>query len=662
AVIGSAFNDSLFGNNNHESLSGGAGDDLIAGTGGNDTLDGGSGVDTVTYYNSLYALNVSLAVSGPQNTWNAGEDVLLNFENLTGGTVNDILSGDGGNNVIDGQAGDDTLTGGAGNDTLIGGDGADQFNYSGVGNGFDVLQGGGGADRAIALTDGTIIGLKSLTGVETVTANGHANVSVLGSAQGDSLDFGATTLVDIVKIDGGDGADTIIGASSADTLVGSGGDDSLVGGAGDDQFLYSAAANGFDAVNGGSGNDAILAVEDGAVIGLRSLNGIEIISANGHMGVSVQGSSGNDLLDFSGVTLQGVSRIDGGGGADTLIGGNGDDTISGSGGADSLSGGDGDDRFVYLGSSSGSDRINGGAGNDAIFAEGDDTIIFVSYISGVEIISSDGWSNVSIEGSSAGDLLDFGAVSLSGVVEIRAGGGADTVIGSSAADTISGGAGADSLAGGEGDDLFLIGAGDGADDIDGGAGHDIVRAKADGAIFQLESLISIEEIDGGGYADVAGLGSSGGDSIDLSALTVTGLAYLDAGDGNDSLVGSGGADTIRLGSGADTLAGGAGGDVFQMLNASDSGLGADADLILDFTLGADLLDLSALDADLITTGDQAFTYIGSAAFSGVAGELRAVAGSLGDTIVSGDLDGDGLADFSIVMSGSLTLSTGDFLL
>ena len=61
-------------------------------------------------------------------------ETFANFENLTGGSGNDTLTGDTAANVLDGAEGDDTLIGGGGADTLIGG----------VGD--DVLVGGGGTD------------------------------------------------------------------------------------------------------------------------------------------------------------------------------------------------------------------------------------------------------------------------------------------------------------------------------------------------------------------------------------------------------------------------------------------------------------------------------------------------------------------------------------
>jgi serralysin len=74
----------------------------------------------------------------------------------------------------------------------------------------------------------------------------------------------------------------------------------------------------------------------------------------------------------------------------------------------------------------------------------------------------------------------------------------------------------------------------------------------------------------------------------------------------------------------------------------------------------DRIDLSAIDADANTAGDQAFSFVGSAVFSGVAGELRAVT-SLTNSTVFGDVNGDKVADFAIQVIGIATMQATDFI-
>ena len=130
----------------------------------------------------------------------------------------------------------------------------------------------------------------------------------------------------------------------------------------------------------------------------------------------------------------------------------------------------------------------------------------------------------------------------------------------------------------------------------------------------------------------------------------TGADALHGGAGADTLAGGGGADTLAGGTGRDRLTGGAGADHFVFGSAAE----AKGDTITDFSVkGGDLIDLSGLDVEL--------SFIGSDAFSGAAGELRFVTRG-GDTRVQADLDGDGRADFNLVLTGEKALTAEDFLL
>jgi serralysin len=116
------------------------------------------------------------------------------------------------------------------------------------------------------------------------------------------------------------------------------------------------------------------------------------------------------------------------------------------------------------------------------------------------------------------------------------------------------------------------------------------------------------------------------------------------------LDGRGGNDVLNGFEGADTLIGGAGDDVFQFSHLEK------LDRIMDFAAG-DKIDVSALDAVAGTAGDQAFTFIGSGAFTKVAGQLRYSNG-----IVQGDVNGDGIADFAVTIVNKAALSINDFIL
>lgn len=150
------------------------------------------------------------------------------------------------------------------------------------------------------------------------------------------------------------------------------------------------------------------------------------------------------------------------------------------------------------------------------------------------------------------------------------------------------------------------------------------------------------------------------------ADTLYGLA------GKDSLKGNGGDDILNGGAGNDILLGGAGRDKLTGASGADKfvfaggdfggATKASADVITDFKHAqGDRIDLSAVDANSLVAGDQAFTFIGKATFGGHAGELRySVVG--GSAVVLGDTNGDAHADFAILLTKVTALVAGDFLL
>ena len=104
----------------------------------------------------------------------------------------------------------------------------------------------------------------------------------------------------------------------------------------------------------------------------------------------------------------------------------------------------------------------------------------------------------------------------------------------------------------------------------------------------------------------------------------------------------------------------AGADAFRYTVVSESTPGA-RDTIRDFSQAAgDVIDLSSVDTDAGTAGDQAFLWLGTGAFNGTAGAVRYVQG--GTTMVEADLDGDNVADFQIALTGSIALNSNDFIL
>lgn len=237
----------------------------------------------------------------------------------------------------------------------------------------------------------------------------------------------------------------------------------------------------------------------------------------------------------------------------------------------------------------------------------------------------------------------------------KGGSGHDLITGNQADNSLWGNAGNDQLYGNNGNDI-LIG-GSGGDRLDGGAGIDTAsyQEATAGVIASLfgpdgntgeaagDTFYLVEQLAGSNYADTL--------TGDDSANGLSGLA------GNDTLNGLGGNDVLIGGAGADVLAGGAGADTFVFAAVTDSRTNGGRDTITDFVSRLDKIDLKAIDASTRTSGDQAFSYIGSAAFSGRAGQLHFVNG-----VLEGDTNGDRLADFHIVVQNISTFATGDFIL
>ena len=140
----------------------------------------------------------------------------------------------------------------------------------------------------------------------------------------------------------------------------------------------------------------------------------------------------------------------------------------------------------------------------------------------------------------------------------------------------------------------------------------------------------------------------------------SGADTLIGGDGNDILRGYKGNDRLIGNGGADELRGGGGADTHVYSKVSDSTPDA-PDVIYGFARGVDRIDLTATDA-VAGDGNDAFSWIGSRAFSGTAGELR-TEGTSDGLVLQGDVDGDGRPDLAIAIDASFhTLAASDVLL
>jgi serralysin len=127
----------------------------------------------------------------------------------------------------------------------------------------------------------------------------------------------------------------------------------------------------------------------------------------------------------------------------------------------------------------------------------------------------------------------------------------------------------------------------------------------------------------------------------------------------ENAIGGSGNDTLIANQATNDLTGGAGIDTFRWHSAENAGLGAQADEILDFLRGTDRIDLAAIDAITGTGANDSFTFIGTGAFTNVAGQLRyQVEGS--NVRIQGDVDGNGIADMEIVVDNVTALDSTNF--
>ena len=618
-INGTTSGDFLDGSSQADTINGGGGGDAINGGAGADVLNGGGGNDRFLY-------NLTDLAAGETINGGSGTDTIIVVQDGTYDFATAILSG------VEDLSYANTASivilaasqiGGAGGISLVSGTAAI--------NGLDVV--GGSVD----LSGVTFSGWTGTT--DTITANGDANANTItGTGFADALN-------------GLDGDDTLNGGLGADILTGGDGADTLNGGGGNDVFLYTRVTDfaAGETVNGGAGNADTIEIDTdlsfandfsaGTVTGVERLvfgTAANLVLAGNQIGAaageihSVTGSSGvngievaGSLVDLSGVTFANWA-------APNFI------LISGTPGNDTLTGSAKDDQFELLGP----DAANGGAGND----------IF-------DVIAIEGGG--SINGGAGKDILavedgthDFTGVAVSGIERLL-------FNGSSAAPdaTFSG------------------------DQIGGASDLQTVESGTQGAILQVEgSAIDISgvkfvnwQIGNEFFLD----GTSGGDTLTGSAKgdVVNGFNgddtlnsgggndLIDGGNGDDTMNGGSGVDDLRGESGKDTMTGGTGADFFDFFKLTDSVAGSQRDVITDFAPGSDQIDLRDIDADTSTAGDDDFIFIGRTGFGGHAGELRYGFNKLaGITIISGDVDGDGKADFQIELTGLHTLAAGDFFL
>ena len=143
-----------------------------------------------------------------------------------------------------------------------------------------------------------------------------------------------------------------------------------------------------------------------------------------------------------------------------------------------------------------------------------------------------------------------------------------------------------------------------------------------------------------------------GNSADNVLSGLDGNDTLTGGGGNDVLDGGNGNDLLIGGSGANALFGGLGADRFKYTSVNDSPAGGGRDVLINFQAGTgvgDQIDLSAIDANVLVTGNQAFIWGGSF----TAGHLRYAGG-----VLQGNTDADAAAEIEIALVGAPSFTLG----
>jgi len=569
-LVGTAFADTLTGDNNANVLTGGDGNDIISGGGGADTLYGNAGNDSIT-------------------------------DDLNGAAR--IYAGDGDDTVTmtsdDNQL--DLIDGGTGTDTLV-------WNYAGSLR-VDINMVGGTVQFA-----GPVSGTyANFTNFENVTAAGsnsvylyadnNNNILAGGSGTGDYVDYryatgGVNVNLATGVVTGGSGNDTLTGFEHI--YAGSQWDDVLVGNAADN---WIRGYYGNDVIDGAGGTDTWYIDWSSNLVTASLLTAAQ----NAAMGIVMTGDAAGDTVSNMENIYAYYSQSGGaiyGNAAANYMQGNG--LIEGFIGADTI--------YGWLSTATAS---YANAGNAYLAAQGITTAASVGVTATLTTAFAVGPAVVNT-GDAAGDTYANVLNNLTGSAFD------DTLIGNSSANTLTGGTGNDTLEGLAGADTFLGGTGTDTVSFAHSTAGVLVDLQNRGIYTATNDAVgdtftSIENFVGSNFNDtvygtaldnvlVGGLGNdilngeagfdtasyadaTGAVTIDLAANTVTGAAGSDTlvsiekvigTTFGDTITGSGGDDIIDGGSGADTINGGAGSDTVSYASATGAksvnlGTGANSD-------------------------------------------------------------------------------------
>ncbi len=552
--------------------------------------------------------------------------------------------------------------------------------------------------KAIVLASGALLTLNA-DGTFTYDPN-HAFDGLAAPGSGGSNSFGSDSFT--YSLGGGDSATVNVtvtgeyslphvvrGTEGADLLTGTNLAETLVGGAGNDVYIVNDAGDVIEE-DAGAGTDEIRTGL--AIFSLVDLPNVENLTATSDASHDFRGNAGDNAV----------------------AGGDGNDLLRlHDGGDDIVNAGAGSDNIFFIGALTSADVVDGGDGVDTLILQGAyESLVLTANITQIENISILAGSNI-VFGGASGNRHDYALTihdsNFAAGVQARINGAAllagedFTFDGSAETDAlfvVYGGKGTDTLTGGLGNDIFFYAEERFAsgDTVNGGAGYDgmFLRgnytidfnapgytglftnienltltsatderyARGGGTEFDYNLTLSDAIVGAGQVLTVSGALLMATETMVLDASQeADGILRLFGGKASDTLKGGGQNDLIHGNLGADILTGNGGADAFRYQTIAESNSGS-MDHILDFTPGTDRIELDRIDANTLVAGNQAFTWIGSDAFSGTAGELRAENLNNMGWFLEGDTDGNGTPDFVVMLTlqGPAPLSSGDFIL
>jgi Ca2+-binding RTX toxin-like protein len=421
------------------------------------TIHGGSGSDTINYSFVVTGTNTSRYAVGFANAVNTllADGNPLTYVQSTGGDARDL-----GATLVPGAAVNiyDLIP-----STVNGG--ANVFNIFEAGYVIDTISGnsvvniGDGGDTVI------VAGQNSQATVSAAHAGEHGNNDLIVFVSGDNTYIGDT-------YSGAGYGDTIVAGSGQDTISTGGGSATVNSGTGDATIFlndtttgstinqYVWLDDGQSVIYANGQNDAVIATASGQTVygNTSSTSG-----ASSELSVVLAGSSTGDAVHAG---AGGVAVYDYSAGGNTITGGTGG--------------------LVFVGGVNIADTILGGGGQTLIFGNSGENLTFANQV-GVT----------------------------SGLTELVAGAGSETLNGASAASnvalfasTVTGAGANDVLTGGYGNDTLV--AGGGSDTLTGGAGANT---------FLLDAAS-----DAGGNITIADFGASSTNVLEFGGYTPSEIA------------------------------------------------------------------------------------------------------------------------------------------